>query len=65
MQFGWIRKNNKDVALRNVDASVITAISTKTSAGEITNLQKLEELHEAGILTDGEFERIKLRIPEE
>jgi hypothetical protein len=50
---------------RSVDASVITAVSAKASAEKLTNLQKLEELHREGILTDDEFARIKLRVPGE
>jgi hypothetical protein len=52
---------------RSVDASVITAVSANAAVqpGKSSNLQKLEELHEAGILTDDEFEQIKLRVSEE
>jgi hypothetical protein len=53
---------------RSVDASVITTVVTKAAAVKpvaSSNMQKLEELHEAGILTEEEFARIKLRVLEE
>jgi hypothetical protein len=53
---------------RSVDASVITTLAAKAPVvrpAESSNMQKLDELREAGILTEEEFERIKLRVSEE
>ena len=53
---------------RSVDAAVITAVSASTAQvrpAESSNLQKLEELYEAEILTEEEFESLKRRVLEE